>query len=85
MASNEKALEGIELISCAKASAAAGASAAADNCGYGEDIEQFQAALKSACSEMGVDVSDLSDLLTDQQQVRQEGGVEVAPDTMGSL
>ena len=83
--SSNKMLQGVELISCAKASASAGAVAAADNCGYGKNVEQFQSALRTACGDMGVDIDDLSDLLTDQQQVKQEGGVEVAPDTMGNL
>ncbi|MEM9803655.1 MAG: hypothetical protein AAF959_00120 [Cyanobacteria bacterium P01_D01_bin.56] len=78
-------LTGIELISCAKASAASGATVAADNCGYGDNIEQFRTALQTACADVGVDVDGISDLLTEQQQIKQEGGIEIAPDTSTSL
>lgn len=81
----KKPLKGIELISCAKASAASGASAAANNCGYGENVDQFRTELKAACADMGVDIDGLADLLTEQQQVIQEGGIEIAPETMEDL
>lgn len=80
-----KPLKRIELISCAKASAASGAAAAASNCGYGDNVEQFRAELKAACADMGVDIDGLADLLTEQQQILQEGGIEVAPDTISEL
>lgn len=83
--SSQTPLTGIELISCAKASAASGATAAANNCGYGDHVEQFRAALQTACADMGVDIDGLADLLTEQQQVRQEGGIEIAPETMNDL
>lgn len=78
-------LEGIELISCAKASAGSGATAAADNCGYGNNIEQFRTDLRAACADMGVEIDGLADLLTEQQQIIQESGLEIAPDTMEDL
>ena len=82
---NQTPLTGIELISCAKASAASGSAVAAKNCGYGSDIEQFRTVLQTACADMGVDVEGVSDLLTEQQQVIQEGGIEVAPESMDRL
>ncbi|MEM9805080.1 MAG: hypothetical protein AAF959_07345 [Cyanobacteria bacterium P01_D01_bin.56] len=82
---SQKALNGIELISCAKASASAGVEAAAKNCGYGADIETFRAALQQACADMGVEVDGIADLVTDQQQVALDGGLEIAPDTASDL
>lgn len=82
---DKKMLEGIELVSCAKASASAGVATVAKNCGYGTDIEQFRAALQKACADMGVEVDGIADLLTDQQQVIQEGGLEIAPETSSEL
>lgn len=82
---SQKMLTGIELISCAKASASAGVEAAAKNCGYGTDIETFRAALQQACADMGVEVDGIADLVTDQQQVAQDGGLEIAPDTASDL
>ena len=82
---NQTPLTGIELISCAKASAASGPVAAAKNCGYGDDVEQFRTTLQTACADMGVDIEGVSDLLTEQQQVIQEGGIEVAPESMERL
>ena len=78
-------LTGIELISCAKASAASGPEVAAKNCGYGDNIEQFRTSLRTACSDMGVEIDGVSDLLTEQQQVLQEGGIEIAPESMDRL
>lgn len=83
--SNKELLTGIELISCAKASAASGPVVAARNCGYGDDIEQFRTSLQSACADMGVDVDGVADLLTEQQQAVKEGGIEIAPETMDKL
>lgn len=82
---SQKMLEGIELVSCAKASASAGVATAAKNCGYAADIEQFRAALQKACADMGVEVDGIADLLTDQQQAIQEGGLEIAPETASDL
>ena len=83
--SSKQVLIGIELISCAKASAALGPVVAAKNCGYGDDIEQFRSSLQSACADMGVDVDGVADLLTEQQQVIKEGGIEIAPESMDEL
>lgn len=78
-------LKGIELIDCAKANAEQGIETAADLCGYGKDLGTFSQELKQACQNIGVDIDELSDLITDQQTVMGDGGVEVAPDTPSNL
>lgn len=78
-------LKGVELIDCAKANAAQGVTVAAELCGYGQDIAQFQQELHQACHHIGVEISELRDLITGQEMVRQEGGVEIAPDSPSSL
>lgn len=78
-------LTGTELIDCAKASANLGLKEAAQNSGYGEDIESFQKNLKQACDHIGVSIDGLSDLVTPQQQVKQGQGIEIAPDSKNSL
>lgn len=84
MAASEP-LTGIELIDCARANAAQGVTVAAELCGYGQNIPRFQQALEQACHQIGVEISSLSDLITDQQMVLQTGGIEVAPDTPDEL
>lgn len=78
-------LKGIELVDCAKANAAQGIETAANLCGYRDDLGTFSQELKQACQNIGVDINELSDLITDQQTVMGDGGVEVAPDTPSSL
>lgn len=78
-------LKGIELVDCAKANASQGSNVAAELCGYGKDIPQFQQELRQACQQIGVEISELSDLITEQQVVRQNGGIEIAPDTPSEL
>lgn len=78
-------LEGIELIDCAKANAAQGSAVAAELCGYGQDIAQFQRSLQQACQQIGVEISELSELISDQQMVRRTGGIEIAPDSVSDL
>ncbi|MDX2100435.1 MAG: hypothetical protein SFW36_21885 [Leptolyngbyaceae cyanobacterium bins.59] len=78
-------LQGIELIDCAKANAGQGIETAAHLCGYGKDLNRFQDALKQACDRIGVEIHTLSDLVTDQQVVLRDGGIEVAPDTPAEL
>lgn len=78
-------LEGSVLISCAKANASAGLALAAERSGYGQDIEGFRSALKQACEEVGFEMTELKDLITDQQQVKVQGGLEVAPDSLSDL
>jgi hypothetical protein len=78
-------LKGIELVDCAKANAKQGIETAAELCGYGGDMSTFSQELKQACQDIGVDIDELSDLITDQQTVMRDGGVEVAPDTPSEL
>ncbi|MBE9179631.1 hypothetical protein IQ268_13770 [Oculatella sp. LEGE 06141] len=78
-------LTGMELIDCAKANAKQGIGTAAHLCGYGEDLNGFKQELQSACSRIGVEVNELSDLITDQQAILDTEGIEVAPDTTSEL
>ncbi|HEY9699821.1 MAG TPA: hypothetical protein V6D10_21360 [Trichocoleus sp.] len=78
-------LTGIDLIDCAKANAKQGIGVAAGLCGYGSNTAHFQQELQQACHNIGVEIADLKDLITDQQNVRQMGGIEVAPDTPDDL
>ena len=78
-------LTGPELVDCAKANAGAGASIAAERCGYGQDVAAFQSALKSAGAEMAVDIESLADLVTPPPQVTVQGGKSIAPETCSDL
>ena len=78
-------LKGIELVDCAKANAEQGVGTAAELCGYGEDVGMFSQELKQACQDIGVDIKELNDLITNQETVVGEGGIEVAPDTPSEL
>ena len=79
-------LQGIELIDCAKASAKQGSAAAAKNCGYDDNIGLFIENLNKACQQIGVDISELDDLITDQQLAKENKRVlEVSPDTVSDL
>ncbi len=78
-------LTGLELVNCAKANATDGASVAAQQCGYGEDITAFRAALKVACADMAIEVESIADLITPQQRIMTEGGQSIAPDTYANL
>ena len=64
-------LQGIELINCAKANAKQGSAIAAEHCGYGENIGLFIENLHQACQQIGVDINELDDLITDQQIARE--------------
>lgn len=83
--SSQTPLTGLELIDCAKANAAQGPIVAAGLCGYAGDVGEFAEALRQACREIGVEIADLGDLITEQQVVRQSGGIEIAPDTPSEL
>lgn len=80
-----KPLVGLELIDCAKANAEQGVGVAAQLCGYGDNIAEFQQQLHQACQQIGVQIEGLQDLITPQQTVLQQGGIEVAPDTASEL
>ncbi|HIK57186.1 MAG TPA: hypothetical protein IGS37_18735 [Synechococcales cyanobacterium M55_K2018_004] len=79
-------LQGIELIDCARANATQGIEVAAQLCGYGDNLSDFSAALQGACQHIGIDISELSDLIrADAARFSQRDGIEFAPDTDASL
>lgn len=79
-------LQGIELINCAKANAKQGSAVAAKNCGYDDNIGLFIENLHKACQQIGVDINELSDLITDQQIAQENRKVmEISPDTVSDL
>lgn len=78
-------LKGPELIDCAKANAKQGIGTATHLCGYGNDLNTFKQELQKACNDIGVEISELSDLITDQEAILQNDGIEVAPDTASEL
>jgi hypothetical protein len=78
-------LQGTDLIDCAKANAKQGIETATYLCGYGEDINQFKTELKQACHKIGIEIQELSDLITEQQTLIKNGGIEIAPETPSEL
>ena len=56
-------LTGIELIDCARANASSGLATTVKLCGYGEEVGSFQAALKLAGRQMGLQIESLRDLI----------------------
>ena len=73
------------MIDCAKASDEQGVEAAAIQCGYGEDVASFQQELKQACDKINVEIETLGDLVTEQDEIAENRGVEVAPETRRNL
>jgi len=78
-------LQGLDLIDCAKANAKQGVDIATALCGYGKDTTKFYQALQQAGAQTGIHIAELSDLITEQQTILQEGGIEIAPDTFADL
>ncbi|MGB3309282.1 MAG: hypothetical protein WBG32_12115 [Nodosilinea sp.] len=79
-------LTGVILVDCARANASEGLAIAAERCGYGNDTAKFQTVLRSACSEMNVEIAGLSDLEDNEPAaVRAEQGMHIAPDTPSDL
>jgi hypothetical protein len=79
-------LKGTELVDCARANAKQGIETAAYQCGYGDDLNTFAQELRIACEEMNLQVSELTDLITDQDMILNLGtGEIVAPDTASNL
>ncbi len=78
-------LKGLELVDCAKANAKQGIETAAELCGYGEDIKTFSQELKHACDGMGVKINELTDLITDQDNLIKMEGEIVAPESESVL
>lgn len=78
-------LKGLELVDCARANAKQGIETAAELCGYGENLQIFSQELKQACDQMGVKINELSDLITDQDNLIKMEGEIVAPDSETEL
>lgn len=79
-------LQGIELIDCAKANAKQGVAIAAKQSGYDQNIGLFVENLHKACQQIGVNIDELEDLITDQQIAKEERKVmDVAPDSVSDL
>ncbi|MGB7413692.1 MAG: hypothetical protein WA902_05750 [Thermosynechococcaceae cyanobacterium] len=78
-------LPGLTLIDCAKANSKQGLEVAAQYCGYGEDTETFIETLQAACREIGVDIQELSDLISERQRMNKIPGVTIAPDSPSDL
>ena len=79
-------LQGIELIDCAKANAKQGVEVAAAQSGYDKNIGLFIENLHVACQQIGVNINELDDLITDQQIAKENRHVEeVAPETTSDL
>lgn len=79
-------LKGTDLVDCAKANAKQGIETAALQCGYGDDLNTFRQQLSNACEEMNLQVSELNELITDQDMMLNIGNGEiVAPDTPADL
>jgi len=79
-------LQGIELINCAKANAKQGVEVAASLSGYDKNIGLFIENLHVACQQIGVNINELEDLITDQQIAKENRKVEeIAPDTASEL
>jgi hypothetical protein len=78
-------LQGLELVDCARANAKQGIQTAAQQCGYGEDINTFSRELKIACDGMGITLHEINDLITEQDALIQTEGEVVAPETENIL
>lgn len=78
-------LQGTELIDCARANGREGLEAAAYHCGYGDDLATFEAALKQACDQIGVDINSFGDLTKTSQIQAQVLGEIVAPNSPTQL
>lgn len=78
-------LNGIALIDCAKTNAKNGVNVAAQQCGYGEEHEQFLEAVQIACQSIGIDINELRDLMSEQQKLRVPQGIEISPDSPSDL
>jgi hypothetical protein len=77
-------LQGSELIDCARANSKQGMAIAAQNCGYGNDLDTFDEAVKKAGQAIGIEIKQFSDLIEGKETLI-EPGIEIAPDTPGQL
>ncbi len=74
-------LQGIDLIDCARANASSGLENTAILCGYSSDVSGFQEAVQQACSQLGLNIKSLNDLI----EPRSNRGIDFAPDNNSSL
>ncbi|MGL5875637.1 MAG: hypothetical protein ACRC2R_25285 [Xenococcaceae cyanobacterium] len=70
-------LKGIELISCAQASAEQGLATAARQCGYGNNIILFQKNLTQAGRQIGIKLDNMSNLTVSPTKIRKRGEVKI--------
>lgn len=83
---SSKPLKGTDLVDCAKANAKQGIETAALQCGYNNDINAFAQELRNACEKMNLQVSELTELITEKDMTVNPRGREVfAPDTPADL
>jgi hypothetical protein len=74
----------LDLIDCAQANSKQGLEVAAKQCGYGQDTDRFIECLQAACTDIGVEVQELKDLIVQQQAIKVPG-IEIAPDSPSEL
>ena len=77
-------LKGIELIDCAKANAKQGKAIAAKLSGY-DNVDLFIENLNKACKDIGVEIDEFDDLITDQQIARENKIIEASPESNKDL
>lgn len=82
---SQQPLKGIELIDCAKANAKEGIEVAAYQCGYDKYTDVFMQDLRDACQQIGVSIESIEELIVEPPIVRQNLGIEVAPETPSEL
>ncbi len=70
----------------AKANAKQGTAVAAERSGYDRNVGLFIENLNKACQQIGVDINELDDLITDQQIAQENRQVkEISPDSVSDL
>ncbi len=85
MATSSDRLQGAELIDCARANAGYSIEVAAERCGYGQNVSEFEDALRNAYDSIGVSLTSFSDMLKHSPEGDQVVGEIVAPDTVNQL
>jgi hypothetical protein len=70
-----------ELLDCVIANSKFGIAIAAENCGYGGDLERFQTELQKAGDAIGVDIQQFTDLTDLSRRDSGQAGLEIAPET----
>jgi hypothetical protein len=74
-----------ELLDCVIANSKSGITVAAQNCGYGDDLERFQIELQKAGDAIGVDIQQFTDLNHLSRRESGQAGIEIAPETPNQL